>query len=160
MKDNKIKEQKKHLYNWKISLLGSLSSQNYLKRYSYLINEQWLINYMNKYFYNNDDPILKDFNEIINNTDLYNIKNSNKNLKELPKFFVLNFDSYSTFKNNNSIEKERLKSIFNAKLLRIEIKERDFCIFFLDKNKQLRQGYLRITKPFYIKIVIDDLDNI
>jgi hypothetical protein len=31
---------------------------------------------------------------------------------------------------------------------------------FLDKNKQLRQGYLRITKLFYVKIVVDDLDNI
>ena len=162
MEDNKIKEQKIQLSNWKISLLGHLSSKKYLSRHSYLINEQWLINYMKKYFYNNDDPNLKDFNEIINNTDFYNIKNSNKNLKELPKFFVLNYDSYSTFQNNNNNykEEEKLKSIFNAKLLRIEIKKLDFCIFFLDKNKQLRQGYLRIKEPFYLKIVIDDLDNI
>jgi hypothetical protein len=132
MKDNKIKEQKIQLSNWKISLLGHLSSKKYLNRYSYLINEQWLINYMKKYFYNNDDPILKDFNEIINNTDVYNIKNSNKNLKELPKFFVLNYDSYTTFQNNNEEykENEKLKSIFISKLLRIEIKEQDFCIFF------------------------------
>ena len=162
MDENKIKEQKIQLSNWKKNLLGHLSSKKYLNRYSYLINEQWLINYMNKYLYENGESHLKDFSKILNNIDLSIIKDSNKNLNlnKLPKLFVLNYYTYVTFQNNNDIENEKLKSIFNSKFLRIEIKELDFCIFFLDKNKHLRQGYLRIKQNFFLKMVIDDLDNI
>jgi len=162
MDKNKIKEQKIQLSNWKANLLGHLSSKKYLNRFSYLINEKWLINYMNKYLYKNGDSQLKDFSEILINTDLSIIKDSKTdfNPNKLPKLFVLNYYTYSTFQNKNNIENEKLKSIFNAKFLRIEINELDFCIFFLDKNKHLRQGYLRIKQNFFLKIVIDDLDNI
>mgnify|MGYP002624855671 CR=1 FL=1 len=159
MKDNKIKNQKIQLFNWKKNLYGLLSSKNYAKRSLCLINEQWLINYMNKYLYENGDFNLKDFNEILNNTDLTKIKNSKTDLNKLPKFFVLNSESYSTFQNKNEKEKEKLKSIFNANFLRIEITEQDYCIFFLDGKKQLRQGYIRIPKTCSVKVVLDDLDN-
>ena len=160
MEDNKV-NQKIQLYNWKIKLLGDLSSKKYSNRYSYLINEKSFINYLDAYLYKDNDSIVNDFSKIINKTDLSKIKDSKKDnkLNEFPKLFALNYDSISSFQKNN-IENLKLKSIYNSKLLRIEITELVFCIFFLDKNKHLRQGYLRIIEPFYIKIVIDDLDNI
>ena len=160
MKDNKV-NQKIQLYNWKIKLFENLSSNNYLNRYSYLINEQNFINYLKIYLYNDNenDSNVKDFSEIINNTDLSKIKDSKIAINKLPKLFALNYDSISSFQKNN-IENIKLKSIFNSKLLRIEITELDYCIFFLYKNKQLRQGYLRIKKQYYLKTLIDDLDNI
>ena len=160
MKDNKV-NQKIQLYNWKIKLFKNLSSNNYLNRYSYLINEQNFINYLKIYLYNDNenDSNVKDFSEIINNTDLSKIKDSKIAINKLPKLFALNYDSISSFQKNN-IENIKLKSIFNSKLLRIEITELDYCIFFLYKNKQLRQGYLRIKKQYYLKTLIDDQDNI
>ena len=154
MKDNKV-NQKMILYKWKNQLLENLSSNNYSIRQTYLINSKKFINYLNLYFYNDNDSNAKDFIEIINNTDLSKIKEPKIN--KLPKIFALNQDSISSFQKNNIENLKKLKSIFYSKLLRIEITKLDFCIFFLDKNQQLRQGYLR-RKNENIKDILNNMD--
>jgi hypothetical protein len=147
MKDNKV-NLKINLYNWKKKLLEILSSKNYIKRSLYLIIEQSFIDYLNKYLYDDNNSIVKDFGEIININDLSKIKDSKTDLSKFPKLFVLNKDSIPSSQHNN-IENRKLNSIYYDHLLRIEITELIYCIFFLDKNNQLRQGYLRKKKHWF-----------
>jgi ubiquitin C-terminal hydrolase len=155
MKDNKV-NLKINLYNWKKKLFELLSSDNYSKRSLYLIIEQSFIDYLNKYLYDDNNSNVKDFGEIINITDLSKIKDSKTDLSKFPKLFVLNKDSIPSSQHNN-IENRKLNSIFYHHLLRIEIKELIYCIFFLDKNNQLRQGYLRKKNTGSTTIELDNL---
>ena len=148
---NKINEQKIAYSKWINELITELSNNSRYDKELYLINKSWIEKYQQQIFNESHNEyelfsLYKQF-ENIDNSDLLSLKDFNK----LPKLFILNDKCWFSFVKDENIEKPiKLKGQFINKMIIIDfIKEKNYtiyCIFFLDKKRQLRQGYLQINE--------------
>ena len=146
-----IKEKKDVYFKWVNELSINLSKNSDYDKEIYLINKNWIDKYiqqiLNSPYDGNELINLYNQFEYIDNTKLF----TQKDINQLPKLFILNDKCWSIFVKDENIEKPiKLKSLFWNKMITFEfIKENNYityCIFFLDKKSQIRQGFLQINK--------------
>ena len=163
---NKIKSQKKELIEWENQLLNRLSTNMYKKQNLYLIKEEWLTKYKNDFFnekIKKDSKLIKNYEnfEPINNDKLFDSFTDPKiKIKKFLKVFPLNINCLESFKKESKGPKPtKSAGTFYNKSLIINIGEKNYCFFFIDKKKQLRQGYLKIANNNNESKVIEDIQN-
>ena len=157
-----IKNQKEHLLNWKKEFEHSLSMNSFNSLSVYAINKEWLENYEQFIFNSHNNPELNNFYDTYQYLDNTNLFNS-LNIKELPKISVLNESCIKALIGDSSLEKlKKLNGRFYYKLFIVEILcqkyNKIYTIFFIDKNHQIRQGYLSIHKLSKEKEILKNLD--
>jgi hypothetical protein len=151
-----IEDQKEKLSKWKNNFKKTLLMNNSKNINIFLVKKEWFENYKKFIF-----DIKKKESELI---DFYNsyryIDNSiifdhKKNLKEYPEIYVLNEELINSLIRNPNTEKQiltpkRYEGKYSDKFFFIEIKTTNnhliYCLFFLDKMLELKQGYLDIKE--------------
>ena len=159
-----INKQKEELSFWKNKLIKNLSINTYITEDLFIISNYWLINY-EKYISNFDNeginpPIFEEKFKYVNEVILGLIPNKDTKIDKLPKVFILNKAIWNNIKEGN----EQLNSImskgyFSYKIAVLKVFEKIYCFFFLDKNTNIRQGYLQIVDTSKEFQIISDLKN-
>jgi len=151
-----IKDQKEKLLKWKKEFEMALLSNKNEKVNIFLVKKEWLENYEQFICDKNmKESELIDFYNSNKYMDINIIFDYKKNIKEYPELYVLNEEVFNSLIRNTNTERQILiPKIFNGKysdkIFSIEIKTANnhliYCLFFLDKMHELKQGYLGIKK--------------
>ena len=151
-----IEDQKEKLSKWKNNFKKTLLMNNSKNINIFLVKKEWFENY---------EQFISDINK--KKSELIDFYNSNKymdnsiifedkkNIKEYPELYVLNEEvANSLIRNSNTkkqiIKLEKYEGKYSDKFFFIEIKTTNnhliYCLFFLDKMLELKQGYLDIKE--------------
>ena len=163
----KINYQKSELKKWKDELKEDLSKNLKKEIECYIINNNWMEEYKKLIFSDqlNESEKIEKYKkfELIDN---YKFIYSNK-IQELDPIFILKEDLWSSFIRDKSKEisikikgylgNKILFFILNTKNQNVNVKI--YCFFFLDENKILRQGYIKINENDLEKDIINKLEN-
>ena len=154
---------KDELEKWKIELKNKLASNNKnISKNLYIIDKEWLNNFEESYLsseHNNFDLKKKEKeNKLLSFNDMklklkekfFKNSSSTQNIE----IFVLNETCYNSFQLNEKDEGniEKIKGNFYNKLLLFQMKNasqinhKNLCIFFLDNQHRIRQGYLSVDE--------------
>ena len=147
---SKIKSHKEDLLKWEEELENNLKEDLIKNEDLFLISRYCFDNF--KILLSNENNIEnKPFNyeEIkeMNNEIFTPFEKKCRDIEKLPKLFVINKDFWKIIENENN-ELNVINSIgyFCNKSLILKVLEAIYCFFFLDKNNEIRQGYLKINK--------------
>ena len=159
-----INYQKEQLSKWRYEFEYSLLKHSSNSLSVYIISKEWLENYEEYIFNFQKESELVNFYNTYPYIDTTNLFNS-LNIKEFPKISVLNESCIRALIRDSNVEKPiNLSGRFYNKKFIIEIEmlshrnNKVFSIFFVDKNSQLRQGYLSIHKLNKEKEILKNLD--
>ena len=158
-----INEKEEELEEWKIYLKKELSNNSYKEIDLFLIDKRWLDKYesiklnksLKKKLYNNL--------ESINNDRFLKNLSESSHYSYLPPLFVLNKNIWDSFQNDFTNSKMiQMKGQFLNNLLILDMKDiikkiKIYCIYFLDNEENLRQGYIEIKNP---NIKMKDFENL
>ena len=143
-------ELKIELSKWKKQLKKNLSKNESKKEVFFIISYYWL-DKLEQYL-SNDKSEEIDLNELYEkykdtNNELFSaFLEPEINIKELPKIFILNEIMWENVKNEEDNVINTINSIgyVENKMLLLKVLDLIYCFFFLDRKKQIRQGYLQI----------------
>ena len=144
-----INEQKEELNEWKKELENNLCKKTYRKEHLFIVSKYWFDRY-DSFVLNSNNDLKKSIekNDEIknNNNELFSAFTESKiNVQELPKIFVINKNIWLNIRNKfNDLNTITTEGIFTNELLTLKILNSIYCFVFLDKKKNLRQGYIQI----------------
>jgi len=148
-----IKDQKEKLSKWKEDFEKTLLSNKNENVNIFLVKKEWLENYEQLILdTNKKESELIDFynsNKYMDNNIIFDYK---KNIKEYPELYVLNEEVINSLIRTEKqiLNPKKFQGKYSDKIFSIEIKTTDnhliYCLFFLDKMHELKQGYLDIKK--------------
>ena len=146
---DKIRNQMNPFTMWKTELKDSLRNKLIKAQNIYIINKEWLDEYQISIFIEE----IKKNEEIIKLYKTFEFRDNNlpigSPLKDLKSVFPLNEESWKYFTQDESKKNSNLYNAeFHSNILIIKISkdERIYCFFFVDKNDDLRQGYIQIYR--------------
>ena len=157
-----INEQKEELNKWRKELENNLSENIYKKKPLFFVSEYWFDRYK-KYISNSkiDPNKYTEINEEIkeDNNELFSSFTENKiNIKELPKIYIINKNIWKNIINEfNDLLTITSEGVFSNKLLTLNVLKSIYCFVFLDKNNELRQGYIKNLKDSNEIKIIENL---
>ena len=143
-------ELKIELSKWKKQLKKNLLKNTSKKELYFIISYFWL-DKLEKYL-SNDNSEEIDLSELYEkykdtNNELFDsFLKPEINIKELPKIFILNEIMWENVKNDDDNVINTINSIGSVEnnMLLLKVLDLIYCFFFLDRKKQIRQGYLQI----------------
>ena len=157
-----INEQKEELNKWRKELEKNLTENYYKKKQLFIVSEYWFDKYI-KYISNSKiDPnkyieISEEIKE--DNNELFSSFTENKiNIKELPQIYIINKIIWKNIINEfNDLLTITTEGVFSNKLLTLNVLKSIYCFVFLDKNNELRQGYIKILNDSNEVKIIENL---
>ena len=157
-----INEPKEELNKWRKELEKNLTENYYKKKQLFIVSEYWFDKYI-KYISNSKiDPnkyieISEEIKE--DNNELFSSFTENKiNIKELPQIYIINKIIWKNIINEfNDLLTITTEGVFSNKLLTLNVLKSIYCFVFLDKNNELRQGYIKILNDSNEVKIIENL---
>ena len=161
---NLINVQKNYFNEWINSLIFELSKDQYKKQNLYLVEEKWINKYQKNILNSKDKEKLKNYEELkdISNNELFDLlSEKKKKIDDYPKVFVLDKDTWKVLQKEKEPKIKPTPSVatFYKKLLLLNLKNSNYCFFFIDNKDQLRQGYLKINNSNLEEMLKNEFQN-
>ena len=143
-------ELKLELLQWKRQLKRNLSKNSSKKEKLFIISYFWL-DKLQQYLSEDksEEASLSELYEKykITNNEIFDVfLQPEIYIKDLPEIFILNENLWENIRNDDDDVINTINSIGYVKnnILLLKVIDFLYCFFFLDKKKQIRQGYLQI----------------